>query len=294
MSLMSAPFHINWNISYACNFNCVHCYSRTHAKELKLTRPDKLKIAENIARSHVFSVNLGGGEPLLDEDVFAIVRFLHAHYVQVSLSSNGWHIDKALVSKLKTAGLDAIVLSLDDADSTRHDALRRQPGSHASCLEAAQLFTEYHIPVRFSTVLLKQNFDSLANLVALAQETAALGIEFKRLRLQGNAKTALNLTLSPEQEQALYGRIKSLKTTYDINIDLVYGETPVDNIDGGCPCGKTALSILSNGDISPCVYNPQVIGNALKDDIDVIWQSSIELDYLRQRFSCQGLERIYA
>jgi MoaA/NifB/PqqE/SkfB family radical SAM enzyme len=197
------------------------------------------------------------------------------------------------VCKLRDVGLSGVILSLDSADPLLHDSLRGRKGSHDSCLETARLFRRTGIPVRVSTVLLRQNYDSLDRIIHLADSVGARAIEFKRLRPVGNARDVSNLALDETQEDTLYEYFSKLKERSAIEISLVYGEQPVAGIDSGCPCGKTVLCILGNGDIAPCVYNPKVIGNALKDTITAIWCSSKELDFLRKHFCCQGLEKMH-
>jgi MoaA/NifB/PqqE/SkfB family radical SAM enzyme len=287
---MDALYYVNWNIDYACSFNCRHCYSRTHEPSSAFNLAEKLKIAKNLADSQVFSVNLGGGEPLQSEGTFAIVEYLSSRHVAVSVSSNGWNVAAEDVDRLVRAGLDRIVLSLDNADSAKHDAFRGTEGSYAQCLKTAAQFVARGIPTWFSTVITQENFDTLEAILRLASEVDCEGVEFKRLRLQGNARDAGDLLLNAQQEELLIARVAGWKSRYGLQIVLVYNEDPVSGVDEGCPCGKSTLCVLDNGDIAPCVYNPVVLGNALVDNILDIWNSSEKLKEFRTHFSCKGLE----
>jgi MoaA/NifB/PqqE/SkfB family radical SAM enzyme len=288
--VMRAPYHVNWNITYACPFNCQHCYSRVHSDDDELAVAEKLKVADNLVRSGVFSVNLGGGEPLMSEDIFPVIRKMSSHHVHVVLSTNGWQTASTLTLRLKDAGLGAVLLSIDNVNPEAHDRFRRQAGSFAACLRAARLYRLQSIPLSLSTVITSENFDSLDDLAKLATELGCVGLELKRLRLQGNAQEQKELLLSAQQEQALYHLVPSLRSRYPLRITLVYRVSPVSGIDEGCPCGKTTLCVLANGDLAPCVYNPYVIGNALRDDIGLIWRTSPYLKYLREQFICHGLK----
>jgi MoaA/NifB/PqqE/SkfB family radical SAM enzyme len=291
---MRAPFHINWNITYHCAFNCRHCYSRERAKLEELDIRGKLQVAKNICDSRVFSVNLGGGEPLCSDDTLPIIRYLADNNVITALSSNGWDIGDTEVQELKGVGLATVYLSLDDIRQQEHDKLRGQPGSYASCLKAAELFANNGIDVVFSVVLTSLNYSVLEGMIRLAEEYDCAGIEFKRLKLYGNAADCYELELNEEQRVTLFENIARWKAQYAVPVFLVYGAKPVEGIDAGCPCGKTSLCILADGSIAPCVYNPQIIGNATVDSIADLWVKSAQLKRLRENFSCIGMESEHA
>jgi MoaA/NifB/PqqE/SkfB family radical SAM enzyme len=286
--IFEAPFHVNWNITYTCNFNCGHCYSRGRRAVAELSLQDKLRVAANIVHSKVFSVNLGGGEPLLNPEIFPVIEYLSTHKVSVALSSHGSGITFDQVTQLATCGLALAILSLDDVSPEKHDALRRMQGSHARCLESIDLFVSRGIAVRLSTVVTAQNSNILGDIADLARQRACLGVEFKRLRLEGNAEGRTDLELNHEQERLLFDQIRRIKQDSTLEISLVYGDEDRAGLDQGCPCGRTVLAIADNGDISACVYHPRALGNALVDDIGSLWRNSEELKRMRTRFACQG------
>lgn len=288
--LMEAPYYINWNITNSCPMDCRHCYSRTSGAGEVLDAAGRMVIAERLAASKVFSVNLGGGEPLLLDDILLIVGILSKNDINVSLSTSGWKGLKDQAQELKDSGLASVIVSIDNASPIAHDRFRRCPGSHAATLAAASRYTSVGLPVSISTVLTSENIGSLEALLELALRIGASGLEFKRLRLVGNAANLSELLLSPKQEQLVFEKLPEWKSQYPFRIGLTYAENPVAGIDQGCPCGRSSLCVLANGDVAPCVYNPKVIGNLLYDDIDELWTGSPLLLGLRMGFHCQGQE----
>lgn len=287
--LLSSPMFVNWNYTYKCNFNCNHCYSRDRLGLMDLSYQQRIIIADNLIRNKVFTVNLGGGEPLLCDDCYDIIKYLRSHKTKVNLSTNGWKISDESILRLKEVDLSGVYISLDNINPEKHDELRNKKGSFEEACSAIQRFSKAGINVNISTVITKDNFHNLKSLIDYCYRLGAQGLNLKRLKTMGNAREMSDKDLSVEQVNILYQQIPIWKREYPNVISLIYGAKCLPGIDSGCPCGKTALAIMCNGDISPCVYNIRVVGNALVDDIHDVWVNSKELNFLRTHFECMGL-----
>lgn len=287
--LLNNPMFVNWNYTYKCNFNCSHCYSRNRTDIVELSIKQKFIIANNIIRNKIFLVNLGGGEPLLCDDCYDIIQHLRANNVKVNISTNGWKIPDESIRHLVEVGLSGVSISLDNILPEKHDELRNQKGSFEEACNAIQRFASTTIPVHVSTVITQDNFGNLHLLFDFCQKLGVHSVDLKRLKTMGNATGMKDKDLTESQQRLLFDKIPVWKKEFSMPINLVYGAMRTPGLDAGCPCGKTSLAILCNGDISPCVYNIRVVGNALVDDIHEVWVHSDELNYLRSHFECLGL-----
>lgn len=104
-----------------CNLACAHCSvdsgpSRRGHMDLALA----LSLVESLAKvADIQYIDLSGGEPLLHpDDVCEIVRHVKACGKQSRLTTNGYWASspsraEAMLRRLKSAGLDAVGLSLD-------------------------------------------------------------------------------------------------------------------------------------------------------------------------------------
>ncbi len=288
MKTLEFPTYINWNYTYDCNFNCKHCYSRgLHCKEL--STEDYKKIVKQIIDSHVFQINLGGGEPLLRKDIFEIIKLLSKDGVKVNLTTNGFLFNEKIAKKLKDSGIGTLFVSLDDIRESEHDNFRNKQGSYKKVINCIHIAKKYKIDVILSTVVTKKNINLLEKIVDFAKENKIIGIDFKRIRLQGNAiKIAKDYALGGNDVNLLVKKIEKFKKTSGIKIFFIYTENGIKGLDDGCPCGRISLALLPNGDLVPCVYNQYVIGNLLKENLSEIWQKSPLLLKLRSKFKCIG------
>lgn len=374
---MEPLLHINWNITYRCPLDCAHCYSRGRAAEIpELDLDGKLALADRLADAGVFSVNLGGGEPIFSGDVPAVIRRLSGRNVWTTLCTSGWRVGDAEVSRVAEAGLKGAFVSLDDDRPAEHDRIRGREGCFGAAIDALRLFRNHGVETSVSTVVTRRNLPRLGEIAALAESLGARAVEFKRLKPQGNASgltrtrstvdsgkplpaaggqanplggdlspagtspsdgsaalqdasteranlqgaaSGLDLTrstgdseqslptagrqtniqsgafniegllLTPEDEARLYDEILRIKTQRGIRVTLIYGTQRIEGVDEGCPCGRSILTVLSDGTVAPCVYNPEPIGNVLVDDLLALWASSPALTAFRERGTCPGL-----
>ena len=289
LPLLHAPAYVNWHFTYRCNLNCAHCYSRNRLTANELCVEDKLRVAENILQNRVFYVNLGGGEPLLDSACVKTIRFLSSGGIFVSVGSSGCQLDENLLYELKRAGIGYINLSLDFPSAERHDAQRRTSGCFADAMRTLKLCHKLVIPVYISTVITRQNFQELEDIFKLASHYGCLGVDLKRLRIMGNAKNLNSLLLTRDEENSLLTSFEHWRRTYPLQLNMSYNFRPTLGVDNGCLCAKQLLTILADGTVSACLFKPVSLGNAVNDDLGVIWRESKLLKQLRNSDDCFGL-----
>ena len=122
-----APVILNWTLSNRCNFQCSHCYSRLDPTDDDLDFETICRLLDKAAAAKVLSINFGGGEPLLHQDLFAVARHATDLGIVVSLNSNGSLIDGEAAGKLEQSGVKKVGISIDSARADVHDTLQRRP-----------------------------------------------------------------------------------------------------------------------------------------------------------------------
>ena len=289
--LTSAPSTVNWNYTYRCNLNCIHCYSRKRTDVKDMNLKEKIKVANNLIESNVFLVNLGGGEPILIPDCYEIIDLLTKNNIYVTLSTNGSSITEETILKLKKVNLNATCISLDNIEPDKHNNIRGENNSFSNAVKAIKKIVANKIEVIIATVITSENVDVIDKIIEFSIDLGCVGISLRKMKMQGNALEHKFLELNEEQVEFLYKLIPKLKLKYpNFIIDFGYGTKIIENIDNGCTCGKTSMGIMPNGNILPCVYNENlVVGNAITDSIEEIWTESEKLKYLRENFECLGL-----
>src|SRR6476469_10124306 len=73
---LDAPICLTWELTYACNLACVHCLSSSGRRDpAELTTDEAKAVLDELQRLQVFSINIGGGAPMIRRDFFELVTY---------------------------------------------------------------------------------------------------------------------------------------------------------------------------------------------------------------------------
>ncbi len=186
---LDAPICLTWELTYACNLDCVHCLSSSGRRDPReLTTAEAFAVIDELHRLQVFYVNIGGGEPMIRRDFFDIVEYAIGRGVGVKFSTNGTFIDADRARRLTELDYLDIQISLDGVDAATNDAVRGT-GSYATARQAmehlaAAGFVERNGPFKLSVVVTRHNVDQLDEFQALADSYGAQ-LRVTRLRPSG-------------------------------------------------------------------------------------------------------------
>jgi len=286
---LNTPLTINISLSYRCNFNCNHCYSREQTKEEELTFDQHKKIVDILSQWKVPFLNLGGGEPLIVPYLFDYVKYASSKGLHVSMNSNGFLMDKEKAKEIRLSGFKSVGISIDSPNEELHDKFRNRKGSFKKAVEALKLLAEEGVKTTVSMVITKLNHLNYSEIIPLLKECGVKQLFLHNYKCTGfGYKNMEEYDLTPAEWKQFYKNALELKNSLkdiiisfdDPIIHLIpeYNDRPLVK---GSTCGKLSLNIHANGDISPCGFMPVSIGNVLKDDIVSLWKNSPILNTLR-------------
>ncbi|AUX34282.1 MULTISPECIES: radical SAM protein [Sorangium] len=140
------PTSVDWELTYACQLRCSHCYTESgRVPSRKLPREKLVRIAEVLGGMGLASVYLVGGEPLLVPEVFELGDILRASGTHVVLYTNGVGISRALAARI-AATFPRVHVSLDGMSAAVHDAIRGRQGAFADAERTLAHFDELAAP----------------------------------------------------------------------------------------------------------------------------------------------------
>jgi radical SAM protein with 4Fe4S-binding SPASM domain len=298
-------FFVQFHLTERCNLACRHCYQAGPVPDMDNGEicgaiADVKTAIEGWAKDYGMdvspSLHFTGGEPLLRDDLFPILRHARGCGFSVSLMSNGTMIDRAVAEQLKAAEVADVQISLDGLESV-HDSLRGN-GSFRSAVEGIASLVGEGIDTNINLTVSRLNMNQLGDLLALADGLGVSAIAFSRLVPSGRGKQLADQLLTTEEVAAFYDGLRRYreKTTVtvtsrdplaaiaDLDGDIPQTDLPV----GGCAAGMFGVTITADGTVMPCRRMDLPIGNVKKDRFRDLWADSPVLWQLRTRQEYHG------
>ena len=285
---LSAPICLTWELTYACNLQCIHCLSSSGRRD-----PDELSTAEaqavidELEALGVFYINIGGGEPTLRADFWRLVRYATEHRVGVKFSTNGSRIDAAAARRLVAADYLDVQISVDGADAATNDAVRGSGSFNTAVTAMEHLARAGFEGFKISVVVTRHNVDRLDELEALASHYRAQ-LRLTRLRPAGRgAQTWHELHPSAEQQQHLYhwliDRPEVLTGDSFFHLSALGEPLPGLNL---CGAGRVVCLIDPVGDVYACpfVMHDDFRAGSVRDagGFTTVWRRSELFEELRR------------
>ncbi len=182
---LDAPICLTWELTYACNLECVHCLSSSGRRDPReLTTAEAKAVLDELHDLQVFYINIGGGEPMIRRDFFEILEYSISRGIGVKFSTNGAFIDADKARRLAAMDYLDIQISLDGTDAATNDAVRGA-GSYATAIQAMEhLAAAGFEGFKISVVVTRHNVDQLDEFLALADSYGAQ-LRITRLRPSG-------------------------------------------------------------------------------------------------------------
>lgn len=166
------PLLAIWEMTQACDLACVHCRaSATPARAAgELDTAEAKRLVEAVHAMGTPLLILTGGDPAKRPDLVEIVEHGARIGLTVAVTPSGTPLmTRALLGRLKAAGMARLAVSLDGPDAVVHDAFRRVDGSFAHTLRILYDAAELGIERQVNTTLGphdRMHLDAIAALVA--------------------------------------------------------------------------------------------------------------------------------
>jgi len=278
---LDAPICLTWEITYACNLQCVHCLSSSGTRDPReLSTAQAKAVLDELRDLQVFYINIGGGEPMIRKDFFEILEHAETNNIGVKFSTNGTYITADNSRRLAAMNYLDIQISLDGVDAVTNDAVRGK-GSYATAIAAMNHLRDANFgQFKISVVVTRHNVDQLDAFKALADSYGAQ-LRITRLRPSGRgADTWDELHPTQQQQRQIYDwlmkhgeNVLTGDSFFHLN---AFGESlPGLNL---CGAGRVVCLIDPIGDVYACpfvIHDQFKAGSLLSDGgFTKVWKES--------------------
>lgn len=186
-------------LTYRCPLRCGYCSNPTSYASTTLSTAEWSRVFSEAAALGVLQLHLTGGEPLLRDDLEALIAAARRAGLYVNLVTSGVPSTRARIDALAGAGVDHVQLSLQAADATVADAVAGA-AAHAHKLAVAGWVKARGLPLTINVVLHRGNIDDVAAIVALAETLGADRLELANTQYLGWALAHRDALLPSETQ----------------------------------------------------------------------------------------------
>jgi MoaA/NifB/PqqE/SkfB family radical SAM enzyme len=270
-------------ITTRCFAKCATCLWRGDCPEER----DTAKIIDFYSRAKKMgfvSTTFWGGEPLLREDIFEILRGCQNLGLVTGLITNGHLLPK--YHELLARRLDFLIVSVD-IPNREHDRLRGVPGMFDNIVTGLnQIRAENpRLKVFVNSVVSRLNPTYVEPLVRFAEdhktsiafESANQG-EVQFPREEKNA--VVDVRLAPEEEREVFARIRRMKKRHPaINNSKSYLKLLEKGpVEYRCRSPRLCLRVEPDGSVSNCQDRARPVGNVYRQELsDIISSPAMKL-----------------
>ncbi len=309
-----APFQVVWDVTYACNLRCKHCYaSAGKAREDELTDEEALDLVDRLSNMGVTIIAFSGGEPLVRKNILDLARRAHENGMYVSIATNGTLITKEKARQLKEAGVDYLQISLDGSTAETHDDFRGIPGAFERTIKGIKNAVAEGFFVNIATTATKANMEEMPAIIDLCNDMGVNWFMAYNFVPTGRGKAIFETDLAPQEREDMLNMLFAKMEEVDCELLTTapqFARIALQNCNGGgtvvvpthfyntkvreemfqltefiggCGAGRFYMSIRANGDIDPCVFFPLHVGNVRTDDLDELWRKNDIFGDLRNK-----------
>jgi len=292
------PLVVSWNVTLKCNLKCAHCYINAAETELadELSTDAAKMLIHQITEVSRPLLILSGGEPLLREDIYEIIRYGADRGLRMGMGSNGMLIDDEVTRRLEDSGMETVAISLDSSIPERHDMFRGVKGCWEHAVDAIKALKKSRIQVQVNSTVTPQNYDEVDDIMALAEE---LGVEnFHLFFLVPTGRGTDIADITPRMYEDMITSTLAKIPKYKLNVKpscapqfmRVAKEQGVDMSRWvrGCMAGLYYCRIYPSGEVTPCPYLPLNLGNIRERSFKDIWFNSEVFKALRDFDKLEG------
>lgn len=309
--MIKPPRLIAWEITGACNLECVHCRgaaTREPSPEELSTEEARHFIDELVDYAKPILI-LSGGEPLVRRDVFEVAEYGTERGLRVVLATNGTLVSEDVTQRMKKAGIKRVSVSIDGATAKTHDDFRGIPGSFEAALRGIEEIKKTGIEFQINTTITRRNIKEIPAIYDFALRIGATAVHIFLLVPTGRGSDIEEDEIPPEEYERVLNWFYDKQKEAEIQVKATCAPhyfrimrqrakaegikiTPethgLEAMTKGC-LGGTGFCFVSHiGEVYPCGYLPALAGSIREKPFKEVWEQSKVFNDLRDTSKLKG------
>lgn len=256
-----------------CNSRCIFCVDINNNKQPanKLSIENYKKLMKNCRFEFIDNIlYAGGGEPLLNSDLFEIISITNKNYPHIKkrLYTNGIFMDNTAGESLISSGINEVIISINASSRSTYKKVM-QVDMFDYVYENIKRLSEVSrgyknsITIKLSMVILMENIYDLKNIVSLCRDAGAHGIIIQYARFSSvsyRKRTSPDFDKLNENSSLFYHqRISDQYVTYAVDMarcsrikcehEPLFSDTGYQRL---CDWPWKGIVVDTGGFVSPC------------------------------------------
>jgi pyrroloquinoline quinone biosynthesis protein E len=290
MTTAPRPYTLVAELTYRCPLRCVYCSNPVdfHRSRTELSTDEWRRVFSQAAELGAMQLHLSGGEPVLRDDLVALIEHARANDLYINLITGGTLLDEDKLRQFRDAGLDHIQLSIQGAARESAEMIAGVR-SHRKKLDVARLIRKVGFPLTLNVVIHRLNISEVPELITLALELGADRLELANTQFYAWAAENRR-ALMPTRED--YDRAEEIARAaiakYRGTLEIAFVQN--DYLSGEPkPCmggwGRSYMCINPTGAVMPCHAASVIPGldfESIRDNsLEKIWRDSPAMNAFR-------------
>ena len=286
-SMPGYPYMLQIEPTNLCNLACTVCPSgrnELNRERRHMTLDEFRSVIDDMEDYLLFLVMWDWGEPLLNPQLPAMIRYASDRDIRTVTSTNGhFSDDESFLEDLLTSGLSTMIVAIDSLSEESYEMYRRK-GSLTRALDGLKKIiairnrTGAKTEIVLRMVIMKQNEHELSVMRKTAKEIGVARFTVKTANPTcGTA--CMDPAIVPDNPE--YRRYEYMPGTYERI-----------RTDAGCSYIWFMSNIQSNGDVVPCTcdYDGEMkIGNIRTQKFSGIWDSPAYRELRKKIYNKDGV-----
>jgi radical SAM protein with 4Fe4S-binding SPASM domain len=305
MGCIGFPSHPVWEMTAACNLNCIHCHaSGGKPSEDELSTTEAKQLLDQLVEIEDFRMMaFTGGEPLVRPDLFEILAYSRELGFVNTIATNATLINDSVARRLKSHGVAIAAVSLDGLDAKTHDMVRGVEGSFDAAIEGMRALRRANILLQVNITAMEYNLRQVEPMMRLIDELDTgillmyqlvpvgrgqeieesaldLGANEKLIRFMAHSQRDIKTIMEPVAGPQYWPFLLQRKgITGGLALKLA------EKVFHGCSAGRGFVYVKPNGEVWPCPFIEVNCGNIRLNEFKEIWETSRVFRNLRERES---------
>lgn len=276
--ILTAPIMINLELSSGCNVKCRHCYNFWREDSGKtitqLTKERFDRFLDMVLDAGVFHVVLTGGEPFVN---FAVLEYglrrLTENGISHSVNSNLMLATSDNMKRLRDAGLDHVLTSLNSFNSEINDYLNGKKGSFEKILKGIKIARAEGIRISANMIISQINKHHVYDTGKLLSELGCQRLFGTRLvpNVNIDAPDQTEFKIDIDDTKLVLQQLVKVNEDFKIGIGTLVSyplcvlgdlEEYKALVGRGCPAQRgNRMSVNADGTAHACVHEEKSYGN---------------------------------